>query len=296
MLEAMEKDSELRTSIFAEAVARTQCVDGATQLFNIMGMKVLVHEAYGLANPGLVEAELVSLAKGSSRLDEVESIADHHIVERVANGEQIREVGADGNVTGSIDVVEVHLAFTTELARPEEGDLTNPKSPKGLDLPWQARTMQFRGIAGVTPTMIEDARLKVLGLEEGDLLRDSIAEQPFWKSYVEGVNRSRFKQFKRREQALYEYKTALKERADGVDLSPEEKDRLKTQIRTLAFDLGKPESDYAPGRVMTDDEFDEQYSAIKNERVTFLKQLTQQAMDRAKLQRAEVPFNVQSTD
>lgn len=288
MLEAMSEDSELRTALFAEAVARTQCVDGATQLFNVMGMKVLIHEAYGLANPGLIEAELVSLAKGASRLNEIERIAERHIARRLAEGEHIRQVGADGEVTGSIDIVEVHLAFTTELAKPE--------ADGGLDLPWQARTMQFRGIAGVTRPMIENARLRVLGLEEGDLLRDSIAEMPFWKSYVQGVNRSRFKQFERRLNALYEFKTALNERADGVSLLPEEKDLLKTRIRVLAFELGKPESEFAPGTVMTDEAFAEQYAAIKDEREALLKQLTQHAMDRAKVQRAEVPFDLKPTD
>jgi len=288
MLEAMAQDSPLREKIFSEAVARTECVDGATQLFNVLGMKVLIHEAYGLANPALVEAELVELAKGKSRLDEIERIAEQHIAERLANGEAYRRVDANGEVTGTIDVVEVHLAFTTELAKPQaEG---------GLDLPWQARTMQFRGIAGVTQPMIENARLRVLALEEGDLLRDSIAAQPFWKSYVEGSNRARFKQFDRHLNALYEYKNALDERADGLNLPPEEKDRLKTQIRTLALELGKPQSDFAPGRVMTDDEFTEQYTAIKKERDDWLKQLTQQAMDRAKLRRVELPFTVESSD
>lgn len=287
MLEAMHEDSELRTTLFAEAVARTECVDGATQLFNVLGLKVLVHEAYGLANPGLIEAELISLAKGASRLAEIERIAERVIAQRVANGEQIRRTGADGHVTGSIDIVEVHLAFTTELAKSE--------ADGGLDLPWQARTMQFRGIAGVTRPMIENARLRVLGLEEGDLLRDSIAELPFWKSWVEGLNRSRFKPFERRMNTLYEFKTALKERADGVDLSPEEKDRLKTRIRVLAFELGKPESEFAPGTLMTDDEFAEQWAGIKKEKEDLLKLLTQQAMDRAKLQRVELPFTVEST-
>lgn len=275
MLEAMNEDSELRTTIFAEAVARTQCVDGATQLFNVLGLKVLVHEAYGLANPGLIEAELIRLAKGKSRLDELERIAEHHIAERIAKGERIIRIDAFGNGTGTIDVVEVNLAFTTELAKPE--------SENGLDLPWQARTMQFRDIAGVNRSMIEEARLKVLALEEGDLLRDSIAEQPFWKAYVEGSNRSRFKQFDRRMNALYEYRTALDERVSGSDLSAEEKDRLKTQIRTLAFELDRPESDYVPGRFMGDDEFAQQYAAIKEERDALLKQWTQQAMERAKL-------------
>nr|WP_256590888.1 NEL-type E3 ubiquitin ligase domain-containing protein [Pseudomonas sp. ERMR1:02] len=286
MLEAMEEDSELRTTIFAEAVARTQCVDGATQLFNVLGMKVLVHEAYALANPGLIEAELVSLAKGKSRLDEIERIAEHHIAERIAQGEQIQRVGANGNVRGTIDVVEVHLAYTTELAKPE--------SLNGLDLPWQSRTMQFRNIAGVSLQEIENARLRVLELEEGDLLRDSIAEQPFWKSYMQRANRARFRQLDRKMDALYEFKIALDERADGAALLPEEKDRLKTQIRTLAFELKKPESDFAPGRVMTDDEFAEQYNVLRIEKENLLKELTQQAMDRAKVQRVEIPFTVES--
>ncbi|MHC8322598.1 dermonecrotic toxin domain-containing protein [Pseudomonas sp. GB2N2] len=288
MLEAMNKDSQLRMTLFAEAVARTQCVDGATQLFNVLGMKVLIHEAYRLANPGLVEAELVSLAKGASRLDEIERIAERTIAQRLAAGEQVRRIDADHNVTGSIDIVEVHLAFTTELARPEAAG--------GLDLPWQAHTLQFRGIAGVTRPMIENARLRVLGLEEGDGLRDSMVELPFWKSYLEGANRSRFKPFERRMNTLYEFKTALQERADGLDLLPEEKDRLKTRIRILAFELGKPESEFAPGTVMNDDEFAEQYAAIKSDKKDLLKQLTQHAMDRAKVQRVEVPFEVESTD
>jgi hypothetical protein len=283
MLQAMSEDSELRTALFAEAVARTQCVDGATQLFNVLGLKVLVHEAYALANRGLVEAELVSLAKGASRLDEIERIAERLIAQRLASGEQIRRVGADGNVTGSVDVVEVHLALTTELAKPE--------ADGGLDLPWQARTMQFRSMAGVTREMIEDARLRVLGLEEGNGLRDSIAELPFWKSWIERSNRARFRLLDRRMNALYEFKTVLQERADGGDLLPAQKDRLKTRIRVLAFELGKPESEFAPGKVMADEEFAEQYSAIKDDRDSLLKQLTQQAMDRAKLQRVEVPLN-----
>lgn len=275
MLEAMSQDSALRTTLFAEAVARTQCVDGATQLFNVLGLKVLVHEAYGLANPGLIEAELIGLAKGKSRLDEIERIAERHVAQRLAAGEQVRRIGADGDVTGSIDIVEVHLAFTTELAKPEaEGS---------LDLPWQSRSMQFRGIAGVTLPMIENARVRVLALEEGDLLRDSIAEQPFWKSWVEEEHRSRFEAFELRMNRLYEFKTALDERAAGTTLLAEEKDRLNTRIRTLANELGKPDGEFAPGIVMTDDEFAAQYAAIRNDSEALLKLLTQQAMDRAKL-------------
>ena len=166
MLDAMAKNTPLREKLFAMATAPTACVDAGAQLFNAMGLEVLTHEAYELANPGLVEAELVLLARGKSRLDELSKIARKVVDERITNGEQFRRVDAAGGVTGSIDEVEVHLAYMTDLA-------------DRLDLPWQTRKMQFRKIAAVTPQMIEAACQRVLDLEAGDLLRDSISEQPF---------------------------------------------------------------------------------------------------------------------
>ena len=138
MLDAMAKDTALREKLFTMATAPTQCVDGGAQLFNAMGMEVLIHEAYELASRNLVEAELVQLAQGKSRLDELSKIAHKVIGERVNQGEQFRRVNAAGEVTGTIDEVEVHLAYMTDLA-------------DRLELPWQSRKMQFRTIAAVTP-------------------------------------------------------------------------------------------------------------------------------------------------
>ena len=176
MLEAMYDDAQLRETAFSESVVVTECSDGATQLFNALGVKVLVKEAYALQHPGLIEAELVELARGKSRLDELGAIARRRIAARFENGERFRRVDANGNVTGTIDEVEVQLAYMTDLA-------------EKLDLPWQARGMLFRAISGVTPEMIEAARLHVLGLELGDLLEETILEQPFWKDYLENTYR-----------------------------------------------------------------------------------------------------------
>src|SRR5690606_27984424 len=82
-----------------------------------------------------------------------------------------------GDVTGTIDEVEVHLAYMTDLA-------------ESLDLPWQSRGMLFRAIAGVTPEMIADARVRVLALEQGDLLAERILEQPFWQEHLEKTYRA----------------------------------------------------------------------------------------------------------
>jgi hypothetical protein len=277
MINAMAKNAELRKLCFDEAIARSRCVDGATQLFNVLGLEVLVHEAYMLGNAGLIENELVNLARGKSRLDELERIAHRHITARIAQGESFQRVDAQGNATGSIDEVEVHLAFMTDLA-------------ERLDLPWQARGMQFRKVAGVTGQMIEDAYQRILGLEEGDQLRDLIAEQQLWQAFVKRSNRARFKALDQKVKATVGFKEALDERASWADLSPEERDSLKEKIRVLALELGKPESAFAAGQIMTDEAYTAELDLIKGERETLLKQLTQAAMDRAKLQRVEMPF------
>jgi len=222
----------------------------------------------------------VSLARGKSRLDELSRIARKTISEREAMGQEFRRVNAMGEVTGTIDEVEVHLAFMTDLA-------------DRLDLPWQSRKMQFRKIAGVTPAMIESAYRRVLDLEEGALLGDLLIEQPFWSSYVEGSNRSVFKGFRRRIDATTAFYMALDERATDPDLSLEQKARLKEELRVLGAELDKPESAFAPGRVMTDAEYAAELKVIDDDKKALVKTLTQQAIERAKLQRVEIPFTVQ---
>lgn len=279
MLEAMEQNSELRYEIFKLAREPVNCVDAGASLFNAMGLEVLIHEAYELANPSLVEAELVSLAKGKSRLDELSRIAHKKIARRLENGEELRRINAQGDVTGTIDEVETHLAYMTDLA-------------KKLDLPWQSRDLQFRADSGVTTQMIDEAYKRVLALEEGDLLRDSISEQPFWESYIQRSHRGEFKAIRRRLDATTEFYMALDRRATE-SLSVEEKAQLKEEIRVLAAELGKPESEFAPGRVMTAQAYETDMNLLNARKQTLLKTLTQQAMDRAKLQRVEIPFTVQ---
>jgi hypothetical protein len=172
LLDAMYDDTELRETAFSESVVVTECSDGATQLFNALGVRVLVKEAYQLGHPDLIEAELVELARGKSRLDEIGALVRRRIAQRLESGERIRRVNAAGDVTGSIDEVEVQLAYMTDLA-------------ESLDLPWQSRGLLFRAISGVTPEMIQAARLHVLALEQGDLLAEGILLQPLWDQYLE---------------------------------------------------------------------------------------------------------------
>ncbi|PTT24489.1 NEL-type E3 ubiquitin ligase domain-containing protein [Pseudomonas sp. HMWF021] len=281
MIDAMAENKQLRDQLFEFAAGQDiTCDDSGPRMFNAMGVSVLVHEAYQLISKDLVETALVELARGKSRLDEIGAIARKHIAERIEAGETFVEQDGQGQVGGTIDEVEVHLAFMTDLAQ-------------RLDLPWQSRGMKFRRIAGVTQRMIEDAFNRVIALEQGDLLRDSISQQPFWRSHVEGSNRQLFKGFKRRIEALGDLVQAMKRRASGTTLSDIEKARLQTTIEALAEKVGKRKSDVAPGKAISDSDYTAEIERIEAEAQTALKTLTQQAMDRAKLQRTEIPFTVE---
>ncbi len=174
MLEAAAEDAGLREKLFNMAAAPTTCVDAGAQLFNAMGVEVLVHEAYALVSKDLVEAELVGLAQGRSRLNELSKIARARISELLeqgrqhplydANGDLIPLQDEDGNFVRYIDEVEVHMAYATALA-------------ERLDLPWQSRLMRFEE-PDVTLMMIEAAYRRVLALGEGDLLRDRRGSGP----------------------------------------------------------------------------------------------------------------------
>jgi len=69
---------------------------------------------------------------------------------------------------------------------------------------------------------------------------------------------------------------------------------LKEEIRVLAAELGKPESEFAPGRVMSAQEYESEMSRLNAQTQTLLKTLTRQAMDRAKLQRDETPLTLKN--
>jgi hypothetical protein len=273
MIEAMAENSELRLKLFNEAATPTECVDGGTQLFNAMGMQVLIHEAYALGNSDLIEARLLELAQGKSRLDELGAIARQRVAARLAAGESFRRVDRLGNVTGTIDEVEVHLAYMTDLAQ-------------RLDLPWQARGMQFRKIAGVSKEMIEAAFLRIVALEEGDLLTDRIVEQPAWKAWLESSYGEELSDLKRQIDATTDLQDVLQRRAEAVE--PAAKAALEVEVKALCRELGREESAFAEGQVMSDEDYTHALTGIDEQIREKLKSITQQAMVRTRLQRARV--------
>lgn len=276
MLDAMASDSALRERLFEMALAPTTCVDAGAQLFNAMGVEVLLHEAVTLPRPELVQLELLELAKGKARLDELGRIARARVDELLAQGRKfplydddgylIPQYDANGQQLLSIDEVEIHLAFVSRLA-------------DRLDLPWQ--TAMFYHEPDVTPAMIEAAYTRVLALESGDLLRDGIIEQPFWVDYVQATFAEEFEVVSAKNDALINLLSAQQEWAENGGLSSAQKAQLLSTIDTSAQVLGKTPAQVSPGQVMSDEDYFAEMVSLGDARKNILQAMTDRVMGRA---------------
>ena len=275
MLEAMAGDTALRERLFEMAVAPTTCVDAGAQLFNAMGVEVLLHEALSLPNADLMRLELLALAKGKARLDELGRIAHARVSELHdqgrrfpeydAQGDLVQQVDADGNPVSSIDEVEIHMAYVTRLA-------------DRLDLPWQ--TGMLYNEPDVTPAMLEAAYNRVIALERGDLLRDGIIEQPFWTDYVQVTYANEFDAVSAKNEALINLYSAQQELADDGNLPAEKKAGLHLTIDTSAQVLGKSPGQANPERLMSDEEYFAEVASLGDERKNVLRSVTDRVMGR----------------
>ncbi len=261
MVSAAVEDTALREKLFAKANApqADACADGITVAFSDMGFDVLLHEAYAEPDAGKVEAKLLQLAKGKSRLDRVNAQARDVINQRRAAGRRP-------------DEAEVYLAFRIGLG--EQLELP--------ELPWQASTMHYEKIAGVTPQQIETAYQAILEQERQpmDAVRQLIG-QSFWKDYLE----IQYLQELSEKEALRDSKSdalldlqSAQERWFGNGALPEEeKARLQAVMKTSASTLGQPEQEVF-ARPMTDAEYQALYEAIAREYSDEMERLTAQAL------------------
>ena len=276
MLEAMAGDTVLRERLFDMALAPTTCVDAGAQLFNAMGVEVLLHEALALPRADLMQLELLELAKGKARLDELGRIAHARVSELHAQGRRfpeydadgdlIQRVDAQGNAVNSIDEVEIHMAYVTQLA-------------DRLDLPWQ--TSMFYNEPDVTSAMLEAAYDRVVALERGDLLRDGIIEQPFWIDYVQVTYANEFDVVSAKNDALINLYSAQQELVDDGGLSDEKKADLRLTINTSAQVLGKSPGQTSPDRLMSDAEYFAEVASLGDERKNVLRTVTDRVMGRS---------------
>lgn len=177
MLSAMHADGELREKLFRLSNFPGLCPDAGLQIFNGMGIEVEASQARLFSHtPAEQEGRLLTLAKGAARLKLLNHVARSDIAQRLKPvsqgglGLRLTSQVVDGE-PGTVDEVEVHLAYQTRLAR-------------RLGLPWVSEHMLYRSTAGVSETAITRAYTAVLALSEGDGLVDQMLLEPYWERFL----------------------------------------------------------------------------------------------------------------
>ncbi|VVN12799.1 hypothetical protein PS662_03938 [Pseudomonas fluorescens] len=292
MVEATAGNTALREKLFRMATAPTTCVDAGAQLFNAMGVEVLIVQANELGADDLIQKQLVTLARGKSRLDRLGKIARERIADLLEEGRQFIELDEHGNLIShrdaqgqlleDIDEVEIHMVYATQLA-----------GSKLLDLPWQSREMRFHA-TGVTPEMLERAYVRVLAEEKGPKLQALLLEQDFWVNYLKRSNVQRIAVLHARAEPLLDLQAAQQAWLDSD--SAVHRIYWRSQVRRLAKLLGKSESEIKPGAVLSDEQYYAEMATIAAQEKTLIGELTAEAIRRADLQPVENPTSVERNE
>ncbi|WP_419736658.1 NEL-type E3 ubiquitin ligase domain-containing protein [Pseudomonas sp. COR18] len=163
VLEAAGEDGGLRRELFDLAANPLTCVDSAAQSFSHLEVRVLLAKARALAIEGDEPVQLLKLARGLFRLEQIDAIARSH-VRALAENPEVPSSSA-------VDEIEVNLAYRIGLARL-------------MHVPGQPREMLFRSIAHVTEEQIQAAHARILQAEQTPSLTTFIAGRDFWIDYL----------------------------------------------------------------------------------------------------------------
>ncbi|MHC8349074.1 NEL-type E3 ubiquitin ligase domain-containing protein [Pseudomonas sp. RT4P38] len=257
MIEAIDLDTGLRKDLFEMATAPTTCADAGAQVFNHMGIKVLVSEAYAFSTSTEdLENSLATLAKGAARLARVEDIARADFASR----------------EGNPDEVEVFLAYETGLAQ-------------RLGLPWQSESMLFRPIAGVSGKTLDTAFDTVMSMEVGDGLINDMIELPFWEKYLRDTYPNEFT----RNIRLYEQKTELLDQlresqqawVSAKGGSTAHRQNLKRHLQDLARQLDIADSSVLVDQAMADEVYGQLLNDIGYQEKELSRRLTREALQKS---------------
>ncbi|WP_455827621.1 NEL-type E3 ubiquitin ligase domain-containing protein [Pseudomonas graminis] len=285
LLEAAQHDAVLREKLFKMSSFPGLCADGSAQIFNDLGIEVIVSDAQRYSTtPTEREARLVTLAKGSARLKQLNRIAAEDIAHRLKKvnegglGQRPRSEIIDG-VVGEVDDVEVYLAYQTALAN-------------RLDLPWLSEHMVYRDVADVRQAQIEQAYATVLELGAHDGLVNQMLLEPYWEQYLQDQHPHAFeanaRHFDQQCALLDELQEAQARLAQAIGLPAEQKQALKATVQSLADALNVPHEKVLTGQPMTDDTYSLLLNELGYHEKQWMRELTQQALEHHGQQRNRV--------
>jgi hypothetical protein len=182
---------------------------------------VQVHKALARVGDKGAGAELLKLAKGLFRLDQVETFALKDIKERIeAIARSNATVKEKGQQLILMDQIEVRLSYRVNLR-------------EKLDLPGQPTQADYTGSQYVPAAKLEAAEQHVNSLKDSKAEIDSIARRDFWGEYLKEKYRSRF-------DLAY---APIEQRLEKLDIDRESltSDAYNTQSRALADEAGEAE-------------------------------------------------------
>ena len=214
VLEAAGENAQLRDELFRAAGEPETCSDRAALMFSDLEIKVQVHKALARVGDKGAGAELLKLAKGLFRLDQLETFALKDIKERieaiVRSDATVREKGQQLLL---MDQIEVRLSYRVGLR-------------ETLDLPGQPTQTDYTGSQYVSAAKLKAAEQHVNSLKNSKTEIDSIARRDFWGEYLKEKYRSRF-------DLAYE---PIGQRLEKLDVDRESmtSDAYNTQSRALA--------------------------------------------------------------
>lgn len=249
MLLAMEADTGLRTRLFQMASNPVTCADAGAHTFNAMGLEVQLAEIGRDVHGTLRTVKLAQLARGKSRLDRLNRVAQADIRQRIkprADGGQGLRFSTDviDGVPGTVDEVEVYLAYHTGLKR-------------RLKLPWVAPHMRYRSTADVSTTHLNSAFDSVMRSEANDGLVDGMLGQPFWDRHLRTVHASRFQASLDRANALIDPLDDLMfAQNQWANADTQQRSTLQPGLLSLADALNVPHAEVLTGQPMSSDTYE----------------------------------------
>lgn len=159
MLDAIAENQMLRAELYSLAAHPQTCGDGIALVFSDLELHVRIFNILAAPETAGHSIQMFKLARGLSRLDEVEKIALENIRVRELLGE-------------TVDHVEVRVAYRIGLAQ-------------RLKLPEQIQSMVFTALARVSKQMLVDAERRVLALEARPKFLQGLVARDFWSQFLE---------------------------------------------------------------------------------------------------------------
>jgi hypothetical protein len=267
MVEAAAIDSQLRAELFKQIVSPEDCGDLGTQLFNSLGMKVLVSKAYEESTSArALDDRLVRLARSAARLNRVTDEA------RFEYKRQEQQNNIDSSIPAP-DEVEIHLAYETGLA-------------EKLGLPWQSEGMLYRPRSGVNTEHLDAAYSMIIKREQGDGLVNGMIDlysDKFWETHLRNTHPDRYETndhfYAEKLERLDELRDAQAEWANATPQTP--LNQLARRMESLADQLGIPQAEVFSGEAMSAPRYKRLSENIAYERDELSRQLTREALARA---------------